>query len=147
MLQIQLIDFGTPAFDEALALRNEILRIPLNLEFEISDINEEWDSYHFGCYDELNTLLGCLTLKPLSDGEIKMRQVAVLTNSQKRGIGKFLVEASEAFCQAHKFTKIVLHARKEAVPFYKKLSYKTQGKMFEEVGIPHYKMYKKVIGS
>lgn len=141
-MNLQFIDFGTPAFDEALSLRNEILRIPLDLQFDTKDISEEWDSYHLACYDPVNKLLGCLTLKPQDDGEIKMRQVAVKEDEQKNGVGTALVAESEKFCSQCGFKKMVLHARKESVPFYKKIGYKTQGKMFEEVGIPHYKMYK-----
>ena len=138
------IEFGTPAFDEALSLRNDILRIPLGLEFEPIDIQSEWNSYHIGMYDNGHSLQACLTLLPLNKKEIKMRQVAVSANQQSKGIGSALVTVSESFSKDRKFQKIVLHARNTAVPFYKKLGYKTEGKMFKEVGIPHYKMYKKL---
>lgn len=142
MLNLQFIDFATPAFDEALALRNDILRKPLNMVFETADIEKEWDSYHLVCYNTQNDMVGCLTLKPLEEGTIKMRQVAVKDAFQKTGIGTELVNESERFSIECGFNKIVLHARKEAVPFYRKLGYKTQGKQFKEVGIPHSKMYK-----
>ncbi len=144
MLNLQFIDFGTPAFDEALALRDDILRKPLNMVFETADIQSEWDSYHLVCYDQQNEMLGCLVLKPLEEGVLKMRQVAVKESQQNGGIGTALVHESERFCAECGFKKIVLHARKAAVPFYKKLGYKTQGKQFEEVGIPHSKMYKSI---
>lgn len=143
-MTIQFIEFATPAFDEALSLRDDILRKPLNMEFEVEDIVQEWDSYHLACYDQKQSMVGCLVLKPLQDGEIKMRQVAVKADQQKKGIGTVMVHESEQFGNKCGFNKMVLHARKEAVPFYKKLGYKTQGKQFEEVGIPHYKMYKKI---
>ena len=143
-MTIQSIDFGTPAFDEALSLRNDILRIPLALEFETEDIQKEWDSYHLGLYDQEHALQACLTLLPVDKHEIKMRQVAVAQLNQGKGLGSALVSASESFCKERKFNTIVLHARKTAVAFYKKHGYKTKGKLFEEVGIPHYKMYKKL---
>ena len=142
MLNLQFIDFATPAFDEALALRDSILRKPLNLVFETVDIEKEWDSYHLACYSAQNDMLGCLTLKPQEEATIKMRQVAVKEDTQNAGIGTALVNESERFAREIGFEKIVLHARKEAVPFYRKLGYKTQGKQFEEVGILHSKMYK-----
>jgi predicted GNAT family N-acyltransferase len=37
---------------------------------------------------------------------------------------------------------VVLHARETAVSFYKKLGYTKEGNVFEEVGIPHWKMTK-----
>jgi predicted GNAT family N-acyltransferase len=39
---------------------------------------------------------------------------------------------------------MVLHARETAVPFYLKLGYEVVGGQFEEVGIPHFKMEKKL---
>ncbi len=143
-MNIQNIEFGTPAFDEAVSLRNDILRVPLGLAFEAEDIQTEWDSYHLGLYDQNQALQACLTLLPVDKQEIKMRQVAVAEAQQSKGLGSVLVEASETFCKDRKFNMLVLHARKTAVAFYKKLGYKTKGKMFEEVGVPHYKMYKKL---
>ena len=143
-MNIQNIEFGTPAFDEAVSLRNDILRVPLGLAFEAEDIQTEWDSYHLGLYDQNQALQACLTLLPVDKHEIKMRQVAVAEAQQSKGLGSVLVEASETFCKDRKFNMLVLHARETAVAFYKKLGYKTKGKMFEEVGVPHYKMYKKL---
>ena len=137
-----LVDFGTPAYDETVRLRRDILRIPLDLEFYPEDLALEYDQYHLAGYDRAGNLVACLVLKALPNLELKMRQVAVQENLQKRGIGQLMVAASEEIGRDFGFKKMVLHARKTAVPFYKKLSYKTSGKEFLEVEIPHYKMVK-----
>ncbi len=134
------VPFATPAFDEMLALRDRVLRQPLGLKFHLKDIAEEWDAIHLACYADNGTLLGCLTLQPLDEDTIKMRQVAVAPEYQKQGIGKKLVAAAEKRALQLGFRQITLHARKEAVAFYKKLGYKTIGKPFEEVGILHRQM-------
>ena len=141
-MYIAEIEFSTPAFDENLRLRNEILRIPLKLEFYAADIAEEWESTHLGCYDATGNLLGSLIMKPLSDGQVKMRQVAVAEKHQKRGIGKRLVAASEVWAKTNGFSEIILHARESAVPFYLQQDYQKSGKKFTEVNIPHFKMRK-----
>ena len=137
-----LVDFGTPAYDETVRLRRDILRIPLGLEFYAKDLAQEWDQYHLAGYDQTGELVGCLVLKSLPKLEIKMRQVAVREAFQNRGIGQLMVGASEDLGRRLGFKKMVLHARKVAVPFYKKLKYKTSGKEFMEVDIPHFKMAK-----
>lgn len=137
-----LVEFGTPAYDETVRLRRDILRIPLELEFYVEDLNLEYGQYHLAGYDQTGDLVSCLVLKSLPDLEIKMRQVAVRADLQKKGIGQLMVAASEDLGRRLGFKKMVLHARKEAVPFYKKLKYKTSGKEFMEVEIPHYKMVK-----
>ncbi len=140
--QFNLVDFGTPAYDETVRLRRDILRIPLQLEFYPEDLALEYDQYHLAGYDQTGDLVACLVLKTLPDSAIKMRQVAVQENLQKQGIGQLMVAASEAIARDLGFKKMVLHARKTAVPFYKKIKYKPSGKEFLEVEIPHFKMVK-----
>ncbi|MBK6363216.1 MAG: GNAT family N-acetyltransferase [Saprospiraceae bacterium] len=135
------IAFATPDMNEALALRTEILRKPLHLEFKSEDISEEWDSYHLGAFLSNGFVVGVLILKPIEE-RVKMRQVAIHSDFQKKGIGVKLVQYSESFARHFGFTKIELHARLSAVPFYQKLNYKIKGKMFKEVGLDHYFMEK-----
>lgn len=136
------VSFGTPAFDEMLALRHEILRKPLGMEFVPEQIAEEYDSAHLACYSSNWQLLGCLTLLPLNERELKMRQVVVAQWVQGKGVGRFLVKASEAWAREKGFSKMVLHAREVAVPFYLKLDYRKVGERFYEVNLPHFKMEK-----
>jgi len=137
-----LVDFGTPAYDETVRLRRDILRIPLGLEFYVKDIKQEYDQYHLAGYDINGDLVACLVLRALPKGAIKMRQVAVRADLQKKGIGQLMVTASEEISRRLGFKKMVLHARKNAVPFYKKQEYEISGKEFMEVEIPHFKMVK-----
>lgn len=136
------IPFGTPAYDDTIRLRTEVLRIPLDLEFDAKDLAEEYAQTHLVCYNNSNQLLACLVLLDLDGKSLKMRQVAVEPSFQKKGIGKFLVAASEQYAKEHQFKKMVLNARDVAIPFYEKLGYKKVGKPFTEVGIKHFKMTK-----
>jgi predicted GNAT family N-acyltransferase len=138
------VPFATPAFDELLALRYQILRKPLDMDYTAEQIAAEWDSTHLACYGADWRLLGCLTLLPVDEQALKMRQVAVADVAQGKGVGRLLVAASEEWARGHQYAKMVLHARETAVPFYLKLDYRTVGKRFEEVGIPHYKMEKEL---
>lgn len=138
------VPFGTPGFDELLALRYDLLRAPLGLDFTAEQIAEEYDSTHLACYSKNWELLGCLTLLPLNEKEVKMRQVVVAEAAQGKGVGRLLVEVSEEWARHKHFSKMVLHARDVAIPFYLKLNYKKVGKQFFEVNIPHYKMEKKL---
>ena len=71
-----------------------------------------------------------------------MRQVAVVNDLQGHGIGKALVEQSEALAHSLGFCRMILHAREMAVRFYEKLGYAKVGDRFEEVTIPHWAMEK-----
>lgn len=140
---INQVDFATPECGDILRLRYDVLRKPLNLEFEVSDISQEFKEIHWGCYSSKNDLLlGCLLLRPMEGNRIKMRQVAVQPEYQGKGVGQLLVAHSETWSREHGFDRMELHARITAVPFYEKLGYTTQGKMFQEVHIDHYFMFK-----
>ena len=143
-IQIHQIDFGTPEYDEAVRLRYEVLRRPLGLEYTPEQLAEEFDQIHLAAYTPGGKLLAYLNLTPIDTDIVKMRQVAVDPQFQKAGIGSVLVAESERFAQRLQFKKMVLHAREAAVPFYERLGYTVVGDAFEEVGIVHLKMEKKV---
>jgi len=138
------IEFGTPEYAATVALRDEVLRKPLNLQFAAEQLAEEWQDIHFVCFDRSDTILACMVFTPKEKDLVKMRQVAVLPELQGKGIGSRFVKASELFARWSGFKKIELNARNSAVPFYEKLGYKKVGAQFTEVGIPHFKMEKKL---
>jgi len=138
-----LVEFATPEFDEAFKLRNEILCKPLNIEFTPDDIAAEYNSFHVGCYTfDDQELVGILILVPINTNNVKMRQVAVQSAWQGKGVGKFLVKESEKIAKANGFKKMEMNARDTAVPFYTGLGYTIEGTKFTEVGIDHYFMSK-----
>lgn len=145
-LTFREIVHGTPAYEETVALRAAVLRAPLGLEFRRQELSREYSQHHLACYQE-EVLAGCLVLLPETDLIIKMRQLAVAPQSQRQGIGNALVGFSERFARGLNFTTMILHARETAVPFYEKLGYQCEGKRFEEVSLPHWKMRKKLICS
>ena len=128
-------------YRKAIELRDRILRKPLHLTFSESDLEKEKDEIGIGLFYK-KELIAILQLKPVEDNTIKLRQMAVDTNHQQKGIGKKLVLFAEKHAQEKGFHRITLHARKTALIFYKKLGYQLIGSKFMEVNIPHYKMYK-----
>ena len=136
------IDFLSPEYDESLALRNAVLRIPLGMQFDTEQLEDEYNQTHLACFKDNCQMIGCLVMKPMDADCVQMRQVAVSFDYQKKGVGKALVDFSEEWAKQNRFSKIILHARDEAVPFYKKLNYLIEGDPFTEIGIKHYNMYK-----
>ena len=139
-----IASWGTPAYDLSVHLRYKVLRQPLGLEFSTYELAEEYKQFHLLCYSDASRLVGCLVLKPIDKETIKMRQVAVVKNMQKKGIGTFMVYHAEKSAQSMDYKKMILHARTEAIPFYEKLKYKKVGRSFLEIGIKHYQMMKEL---
>jgi predicted GNAT family N-acyltransferase len=141
---IAVLPFNSTLQLQSIVLRQEILRTPLGLKFTDEELETEHDQIHIGAILR-GTVIGILLLKKMSDSVLKMRQVAVLPEFQNIGLGKKLVAFAEAWAVARDYTTIELHARENAVPFYNNLGYSVDGNSFEEVGITHYKMLKKLI--
>lgn len=145
-MMICQIEFATPEYDEAVALRYEVLRRPLGLSYTPEQLAGEWNNLHIAAFENSGKMVGYLNLTPVDADEVKMRQVAVDPDKQGRGIGAAMVAFSEELAKNLNFKEITLHARKSAVPFYLRLGYEMLGDEFEEVSIPHFKM-KKATGS
>ena len=135
------IEHNSLEYFPCILLRYTVLRKPLNLIFTSEQLAEECSEIHLlGKQEE--TLVCCLQFRPIDKSTVQMRQVAVAENFQSKGIGRALVEYSEAVAREERFSEIILHARDTAVQFYLKLGYEVYGEPFTEVGIPHRNMRK-----
>lgn len=141
MYHCEILLFGSDKQKKSILLRSRILREPLGLEFSPLELENENNQIHIGLFNE-QTLCGILLLNPVDNKVIKMRQVAIDSLYQGKGLGKILVDFAEAYAKENGFQTIRLHARSSAVPFYLKANYVKEETEFIEVGIPHFKMYK-----
>ena len=140
-MQIEITNFGSKRQIESVTLRDTVLRKPLGLAFSKEELEQEEEQIHIVATED-KEVVGVLLLNPLSSTEIKMRQVAVDGNLQRRGIGIQMVRYAEYHSRAKGFTLLSLHAREGAMSFYNNLNYKVVGEKFTEVGIDHYRMEK-----
>lgn len=134
---------SSPEYALALALRTEVLRKPLGLEFTCEELKKDETDTHFGLF-EADTIIACLTLTVADTKRMKMRQVAVNNSFQGKGYGKLLSSAAEKFALEQGFEIMFCHARKSAVGFYQNMGYKILGEEFTEVNIPHFTMQKQL---
>jgi len=142
-LKFKLVRFNSAEQKQTVVLRDEILRKPLGLVFTSAQLEVEKDDFHVAGYYE-DRLAACAVLHSCEDKKLKMRQVAVYESFQRRGIGQELIKETERVAIENGFNLMFCHARKTAVPFYQKLGYKIVGDEFEEIGLAHFKMEKKL---
>lgn len=140
-MAVKIIDHGTKQYKQMIDLRYQILRKPLGLSFTQQEMEEEKNNIHIGCFDD-ERLEGCCMLVPLDNSMIQLRQMAVLSGLQGKGIGKVLMQFAENISRDQGYKKIIMHARKTAVGFYEKSGYTKTGDEFLEVTIPHFVMEK-----
>ena len=136
------IPFGSPDYDQECRLRNDVLRLPIGLDLFAEDLSAEQRQHHFGLFDSSGEIFACVIASSLSPTKAKIRQMAVHPAHQRKGLGQQLMRRVEQQLRADGIQHVSLHARVEAVPFYRGLGYSVIGEEFVEVGIPHLAMEK-----
>lgn len=132
---------NTQEYQQSLVLREHVLRAPLGLTLSEQDLTGENEQLHFGFFSQ-QQIQAVVLLKPISSETLKLRQMAVSSEQQGKGVGKALIQQVELNVSNLGYQKIEMAARVTAVPFYQSLGYETDGEPFEEVGISHIKMAK-----
>lgn len=135
-----IIKHGSADYLAAVRLREAVLRAPLGLVFTPDELAAEKVHIQIaGVKGE--TVCACAVLVP-EGSEMKMQRVAVAEDLQRQGIGGAMMKYCERVAAERGAEKVYVHARDTAVPFYEKNWYVAEGKMFDEDGIPHLKMWK-----
>ncbi len=75
---------------------------------------------------------------------VKLERLAVLPEYRCQGIGSELVYTAIAYSHQQGYTKIVLNAQTQTIPFYQHLGFETVGDRFQEANILHIKMQRKL---
>jgi predicted GNAT family N-acyltransferase len=140
-LTLRELSWGTPDYDASVVLRSHVLRQPLGLYPGPEERPAEAKLRHLGAFDG-ERLVGCLMLEDKGEGRVRMRQVAVDFEHQRRGVGSKLVAFSERVARGAGFREMVLNARETAVPFYERHGYEKHGEPFSEVTVTHFAMSK-----
>jgi GNAT superfamily N-acetyltransferase len=135
---------GTPAYKEMVALRMKVLLNPIGVPRSYINPKQEANDTLIGAYDA-GILIGCCILTKVDAGVIQLRQMAVETAFQGRGIGGALLSFAEEVAKDKGCQTLLMHARDPAIPFYEKCGYQVCSEQFFEVGLGHHKMKKTLL--
>lgn len=141
---LKQIDHGTPEYQQLVQLRDEMLRKPLGLTFNDDELESEKSEIFIAAFDD-DEILGCCVLRPLSNEKVRLRQMAVKDDQQRKGIGASIIAFAENLSRDKGYRHIIMHARITAIGFYEKFGYQISGDEFTEVNIPHLVMEKELL--
>lgn len=128
MKQIRSIVYGTKEYDDTLALRNKVMRIPLGLDIYQEDFSCEKNSVIIGMF-EGEILLGAGVMSH-DHTSYKVEYLCVDTDIQSCGIGGSLLEKLESIAREEGAAKIFMDARVSAKDFYLRHGYHEVGTVF-----------------
>jgi predicted GNAT family N-acyltransferase len=81
----------------------------------------------------------------LADGRIG--RLAVLAERRATGVGKRVLQALIDRAHVQGMTRLHLHVRVDAQPFYEKFGFSARGPVFDEAGSPHIEMVRERVSS
>ena len=102
--------------------------------------SDEWDGE-----DAVSAhALALLNREPVGTGRLnpagKIGRIAVIAGMRGRGIGAAILRHLLDEARRRGLRNPYLHAQVQALPFYEKLGFRSEGGVFDEAGIPHVRM-------
>ena len=88
--------------------------------------------------------VGTARIRSIDKKTLKIERLAVLPGARRRGIGKQLTQKALAFAQKHHYQNAILNSQLYITSLYEQLGFIRVGEVFDEAGIPHIKMSKKL---
>ena len=133
-------------FNDYYFLRWKILRKPLGLDINSVKDSLEDNSFHLMITNQLDKIVAVGRMHLLEDSNNQIAQIrymAVDEEFQKKGLGKNILESFEIIAKEKIVKKIILHARENAIGFYKQNGYKIKKKShLLHKQVQHWLMYK-----
>ena len=126
------------ALDVRLAVFVEEQGVPESVEVD----DHEDEATHFVAYDS-DAPVATARLREYEPGVGKVERVAVRRSRRGEGWGDRVMDELEA-AASERFDELYLHAQETAAGFYTRLGYEREGDAFEEAGIPHVAMRKRL---
>jgi len=144
MTRLEVGDWQTLG-KSAMLLRTEVFveeqGVPLALE------HDEWDAKceHAVVFNRLDQPMATGRLLPAENGVSRIGRMAVKRVLRGSGLGEIVLQALLDKASIRGDLEVVLHAQTSAQDFYAKFGFKLDGEIYEEAGIAHVTMRKRLV--
>ncbi len=131
-------------FETYYHLRYQVLRKPWGQPLG-SEVDETDDTSIHAFIKDNNIAISCSRLHFIDDKTAQIRYMAVHPDYRGKGLGKLIITYMEDIAQKNNRSKIILHARENAVKFYENCGYTVKETSYLLFGeIQHYLMAKEI---
>ena len=130
---------------KAFAIREEVFVVEQQVPAEEEFDEFEKVSHHFVALDEQDQPIGSARWRKTGKG-IKLERFTVKDSLRGKGLGTAIVQAvlDDILAHAVPDTYLYMHSQLDAVSLYAKFGFQKEGKQFDECGIKHYLMWRKL---
>lgn len=136
---------GDPCHRQALNLRYSLFFEPLGLPRRALDDAHEISSRHL-CLVMAGQVVAYVRWHPEGGSEIRITQMVVASSQQRAGLGSRLLHHLLSQAWRAGARRVVLAARRVAVPFYRRHGFTEYGPVFAsaKTGLPHITMMRRL---
>jgi len=133
----------TPTDREAcFAIRKSVFVEEQNVPLELEMDEYDETATHFLLRDGETPLATARLLE--KHGLAKIGRVAVLREARGRGLGLAVMQAVLDEARRQGFKEAILDSQTYAIPFYERLGFAAEGEEFDDAGIPHFLMRRRL---
>lgn len=131
--------------NKAFEIREEVFVVEQQVAAEEEFDEFEDESHHFAALDEHDESIGSARWR-FTDKGIKLERFTVKKSYRGKGLGTAIVQAvmDDIAELAEPGTYLYMHSQLDAVPLYAKFGFEKKGDQFDECGIMHYLMWRKL---
>lgn len=142
MIEIKIIR-GKDDIKDAQEVRKQVFQAEQGIGEKLDFDGFDGEADHFVAYSD-GSPVGTLRVRYLQEKTAKLERLAVLKVFRGAGIGRQLLDFVINYLKQKAIYEISLDSQEQAKGFYEKAGFMQRGEVFEEVGISHIKMYKKL---
>ena len=141
-LQIKVVTYAEE-LTPIQTIRRSVFQEEQGLAPEIEFDGQDETAEHLLAYLD-NQPVGTARIRSLNKQTAKIERLAVLPPARGKGIGKKLMEKALEVIASQNYEEVIIHAQEYVKGLHQELGFEQVGSRFEEAGIPHVKMVKKL---
>jgi len=142
MASVRVLD-GEADLSDAFDVRRTVFVEEQGVDADIEYDGHDDDATHVVAYDD-GEAVGTARLRAADETTGKVERVSVLAAYREAGVGQSLMAAIEEQARQRGFDRLKLHSQTTAAGFYESVGYDRYGEEFEEAGMPHVAMEKRL---
>lgn len=125
------------------AIRRLVFQVEQGVEPVLDEDGQDETSEQLIAYLD-NQPVGTARIRYLDNKTAKIERLAVLSIARGQGIGKKLMEKALDIVAKRNIKEVLIHAQEYIKGFHQQLGFEQEGEIFDEAGIAHVKMRKKL---
>jgi predicted GNAT family N-acyltransferase len=141
-ITLRIVNY-TDNSSEIKAIRTQVFQIEQGVDPEIEFDGKDETAEHLLAYLD-NQPVGTARIRYLSPKTAKIERLAVLSTARGLGIGKELMEKAVEIAAQNDVEEVVIHAQDYVKRLHQKIGFEQVGESFDEAGIAHVKMLKRL---